>query len=124
MALSGGAGLKLTIAKYYTPSGKLIQRNYRDKEKAEEGGICPDVEVYAPVENETKIFRQYNEIVYTPGKKEPELKLTEKDPVLDKAVALLTGKISLEEAKAQAEKEAQERKEKKEKAAATQSNKK
>lgn len=116
MALSGGAGLKLTIARYYTPAGKLIQRDYRDKEKADEGGIWPDVEVYAPAEDEVKIFRQYNEIIYTPGKKEPELKLTEKDPVLDKAVAILTGEISLEDAKAQAEKEAQERKAKNEKA--------
>jgi len=112
MPLSGGAGLKLTIAKYYTPAGKLIQRNYRDKDKADEGGIWPDVEVFASAEAEAKIFKQYNELIYTPGKKDPEFKNTEKDPVLDKAVAILTGEISLEDAKAQAEKEAQERKEK------------
>ncbi len=110
MPLSGGAGLRLTIAKYYTPSGRLIQRNYRDKSKAEEGGIFPDVEVYFKPEDESKVFMQYNEIVYTPGKaaKLPEFKV--KDPVLDQAVEILTGKITLEEAQAKAEKAAAERK--------------
>ena len=108
--LSGGAGLRLTIAKYYTPSGKLIPRDYRDKSKAEEGGIFPDVEVVVPLAEEGKIFAQYNKVVYTPGKEMPELKLTEKDPVLDRALEILTGKITLEEAKAQSEKEAAERK--------------
>ncbi|MBO5911282.1 MAG: S41 family peptidase, partial [Elusimicrobiaceae bacterium] len=66
LPLSGGAGLRLTIAKYYTPSGRLIQRNYRDKTKADEGGIFPDVEVYFPPEEESKVFLQYNDIIYTP----------------------------------------------------------
>lgn len=114
MPLSGGAGLRLTIAKYYTPSGKLIQRNYRDKTKAEEGGIFPDVEVEFAPEDEAKVFMQYSDIIYTPGKatKQPEFKV--KDPVLEQAVEILTGKITLEEAKAKAEKAAQERKAKKE----------
>ena len=114
MPLSGGAGLRLTIAKYYTPSGKLIQRNYRDKTKAEEGGIFPDVEVKFAPEDEAKVFMQYNDIIYTPGQtaKQPEFKV--KDPVLDQAVEILTGKITLEDAKAKAEKAAQERKDKKE----------
>ncbi len=114
MPLSGGAGLRLTIAKYYTPSGRLIQRNYRDKTKADEGGIFPDVEVVFSPEEESKVFMQYNEIIYTPGKetKQPEFKV--KDPVLEQAVEILTGKITLEDAKANAEKTAQERKAKKE----------
>lgn len=112
--LSGGAGLRLTIAKYYTPSGKLIHRNYRDKTKADEGGIFPDVEIVVPIAAERKIFTQYDNVVYTPGEETPELKLTEKDPVLDRAVEILTGKVTLEEAKAQSEKEAAERKAKEE----------
>ena len=57
---------------------------------------------------------QYSDIIYTPGKatKQPEFKV--KDPVLDQAVEILTGKTTLEEAKAKAEKAAQERKAKKE----------
>lgn len=114
LPLSGGAGLRLTIAKYYTPSGRLIHRNYRDKSKAEEGGIFPDVEVIVKPNDEVKIFNQYNQVVYTPGKeaKLPEFK--EKDPVLDKAVEILTGKITLEDAKAASQKAAEERKKQKE----------
>lgn len=115
LPLSGGAGLRLTIARYYTPSGKLIHRDYRDKTKAEEGGIFPDVEVVVDPNEEVKVFMQYNNIVYTPGQKKPEMKLDAKDPVLDRASDILTGKISLEEAKAVAAQEAQTRKAEKEK---------
>ena len=113
LPLSGGAGLRLTIAKYYTPSGRLIQRNYRDKTKAEEGGIFPDVEVYFAPEEESKVFLQYSDIIYTPGQQPKQPKFDVKDPVLEQAVEILTGKISLEDAKAKAEKAAQERKAKK-----------
>ena len=89
LPLSDGAGLRLTIARYYTPKGRMIQRDYRDKSKANEGGIFPDVEVKMKPEDEVKIFMQYNNIVYTPGKSEPEAHFTEKDPVLDKAVEIL-----------------------------------
>ena len=56
---------------------------------------------------------QYNDVVYTPGKdpKLPEFK--EKDPVLEQAIEILTGKVTLQEAKAKAEASAQERKTKK-----------
>ena len=89
LPLNDGAGLRLTIARYYTPKGRMIQRDYRDKSKADIGGIFPDVEVKMKPEDEIKIFMQYNNIVYTPGKAEPEMKFTEKDPVLDKAVEIL-----------------------------------
>ncbi|MBO7238300.1 MAG: S41 family peptidase [Elusimicrobiaceae bacterium] len=89
MPLGGGAGLKLTIAYYYTPKGRLIYRNYRDKNKEHEGGIFPDVEVKVDAKEEVKVFTQYSNIVYTPGKEMPETKFTEKDPVLDKAVEIL-----------------------------------
>ncbi|MBR2082063.1 MAG: S41 family peptidase [Elusimicrobiaceae bacterium] len=114
LPLSGGAGLRLTIAKYYTPSGRLIHRNYRDKSKADEGGIFPDVEVYFTPEEESKVFLQYSDIIYTPGQAPKQPKFDVKDPVLDQAVAILTGEISLEDAKAQAEKAARERKANKE----------
>ncbi len=118
LPLAGGAGLRLTIAKYYTPSGRLIQRDYRDKSKADEGGILPDVEVIIPAEEEAKIFMQYNDVVYTPGKESPVMEFKVKDPVLDRAVEILTGKVTLEEAKETSQKEAAERKAKKETEAA------
>ena len=102
LPLSGGAGLRLTIAKYYTPAGRLIQRNYRDKSKADEGGIFPDIEVEVDPEQEIKVFMQYNKVVYTPGQKAQLPEMTEKDPVLDKAVLYLTGKLTLEQAQKEA----------------------
>ena len=111
--LSGGTGLRLTIARYYTPLGRLIQRDYRDKSKADEGGIPPDVEVVVSANEEYKVFKPYTDIVYTPGKEMPKMEFTAKDPVLDKAVDILTGKITLEEAMAASQKAAEERKAKK-----------
>ena len=99
MPLGGGAGLRLTIARYYTPSGKMIHRDYRNKSKADEGGIFPDVEVIVKAKDEAKIFEQYLDLIYTPGQKDPVMKFTAPDPVLDKTVEILTGKLSLEEAK-------------------------
>ncbi len=113
--LSDGAGLRLTIAKYYTPSGRLIHRNYRDKTKADEGGIFPDVEVLATPEDESKVFLQYNDIVYTPGKTPKLPAFDVKDPVLEKAVAILTGKETLEEAKKVSQEAAAKRKAEKDK---------
>ena len=110
MPLSAGAGLRLTIARYYTPSGRMIQRDYRDKSKAEEGGIFPDIEVVIPAKEEIQLFKPYSDIVYTPGKAIPEIKFTEADPVLNKAVAVLTGKESLDQAIADSQKEAAKRK--------------
>ncbi len=115
MPLAGGAGLRLTIARYYTPLGRLIQRDYRNKEKAEEGGIWPDVEVVVKADEEIKAFTPYRDIVYVPGQKMPTLEFKEKDIVLDKAVAILTGQETLEAAKAQSEKEAAKRKAEKDK---------
>lgn len=110
MPLAGGAGLRLTIAHYYTPSGKLIHRDYRNKEKADEGGIWPDIEVPVKLDEEIKVFEPYRDVVYKPGQKDPVLEFKAKDPVLDKAVAVLTGKEKLEEAKAKSQEEAAKRK--------------
>lgn len=118
LPLAGGAGLRLTIAKYYTPSGRLIQRDYRDKSKADEGGILPDVEILVAPEEEAKVFMQYNDVIYTPGKKAPSVEFKAKDPVLDRAVEILTGKMTLEQAKEISQKEAEERKAQNEKKSA------
>ena len=89
MPLDGGAGLKLTIAKYYTPKGRLIQRDYKDKTKEKEGGIFPDVPVEVSAKEEVEVLMQYNNVVYTPGNKEPKADFSKKDPVLEKAVEVL-----------------------------------
>ena len=53
-------------------------------------------------EQEIKVFMQYNKVVYTPGQKAQLPEMTEKDPVLDKAVLYLTGKLTLEQAQKEA----------------------
>ena len=63
-----------------------------------------------PAKEEIQLFKPYSDIVYTPGKAIPEIKFTEADPVLNKAVAVLTGKESLDQAIADSQKEAAKRK--------------
>ena len=88
--LSDKSALRLTIAKYYTPSGRSIQRadsrlsekdkdktekdaELKDKEKEEDahlGGILPDIEVKVPLEEEKKLLKQSEELLYPDEKKE------------------------------------------------------
>ncbi|OGR69449.1 MAG: hypothetical protein A2179_04265 [Elusimicrobia bacterium GWC2_63_65] len=84
--LSDKSALRLTIAKYYTPSGKSIQHDAKN----ETGGITPDIEVKVTVETEKKLLQQSEEIFF-PGKDEKNGKKKEftKDEVLDRAVELL-----------------------------------
>lgn len=63
--LSDKSALRLTIAKYYTPSGKSIQHDAKN----EAGGITPDIVVKVPVETEKKLLQQ-GEDLYYPGKEE------------------------------------------------------
>ena len=87
--LSDKSALRLTIAKYYTPSGKSIQHD----EKGETGGITPDIAVKLQAETEKKLLQQ-GEDIYYPGldeKQEAEKKKKDgvRDEVLDRAVELL-----------------------------------
>lgn len=84
--MSDKSALRLTIAKYYTPGGRSIQRDL----KKETGGITPDIEVKVPLETERKLIRQSDEIFY-PGKAdEKDIKAeTVRDEVLDRALELL-----------------------------------
>ncbi len=85
--LSDKSALRLTIAKYYTPSGKSIQHD----ENNEHGGIYPDIEVKVPLETEKKLIQQADEI-YFPGKDEKtdaKKKDLVPDEVLNRAVELL-----------------------------------
>jgi len=83
--LSDKSALRLTIAKYYTPSGKSIQHD----EKNEHGGILPDIEVKVPLETEKKLLQQSEEI-YFPGKDDKDKKKDAvRDEMVDRAVELL-----------------------------------
>lgn len=93
--LSDKSALRLTIAKYYTPSGKSIQHDAKN----ETGGITPDIEIKVTLEAEKKLLQQGEEI-YFPGKedktakdgkdaKADSKKAAPRDEVLDRAVELL-----------------------------------
>lgn len=52
----GRSAIKLTTAKYYTPSGKSIQKG-----KDNEGGVIPDVQVPVTPEEEKDLMQQFYE---------------------------------------------------------------
>ncbi len=84
--LSDNSALRLTIARYYTPSGKSIQHDAKN----ETGGISPDIEVKVPLETEKKLLQQAEEIFYpNKGDKDDKKKDSIRDEVLDRAVELL-----------------------------------
>ena len=56
--LADGSGLRLTTAKYYTPSGRTFHRD----EKTGKGGITPDIVIDVPREVEVKLQAQEEEI--------------------------------------------------------------
>ncbi|MFH1618478.1 MAG: S41 family peptidase [bacterium] len=87
--LSDASGLRLTVAKYHTPSGRSIQRHENEKENT--GGIQPDMEIKVPREIEIKLMSQFEEI-FVPGKAaQPAVKKEErvKDEILDRALEIL-----------------------------------
>jgi carboxyl-terminal processing protease len=57
--LSDGSGLRLTTAKYYTPAGRAIERDFKT---GTGGGIVPDILVDVPREVEIKLRQQQQEI--------------------------------------------------------------
>lgn len=83
--LSDGCGLRLTTAKYYTPSGKSIERD-----KKGDGGISPDVKIELTPETEVKLYQQ-QDIVYPKGQapKEEEKKDLVQDLALERAIEIL-----------------------------------
>ena len=85
--LPDGSGLRLTVARYYTPAGRSIHRD----EKNKTGGIVPDIVVPVTQEAEAKLYAQW-EMVYAKDKKPHSAVKPEdmvRDEALDRAVELL-----------------------------------
>ncbi|MBI3298770.1 MAG: S41 family peptidase [Elusimicrobia bacterium] len=78
--LPDGSGLRLTVAKYYTPSGRGIMRD----EKKGTGGIMPDILVPVTRETEAKLQQQADE-VYEPGR-DPKSVIKKESQVQDSAL--------------------------------------
>jgi len=78
--LPDGSGLRLTVARYYTPSGRSIHRD----EKHKTGGISPDIAVEVSPESEAKLYAQW-ETIYAKGAK-PHSAVKPEDAVRDEAL--------------------------------------
>ena len=91
--LGNGYGLKLTTAKYYTPSGRCIQKDESVKSSTDThtGGIIPDIIIEVPKEIEAKLYQQREEIFY-PGKEPVSAVKKEEqveDVVLNRAIEIV-----------------------------------
>ena len=85
--LPDGSGLRLTVARYYTPAGRSIHRD----EKNKTGGIVPDIVVPVAPEAEAKLYAQW-EMIYAKDKKPHSVVKAEemvRDEALDRAVEML-----------------------------------
>ncbi|MBI5247139.1 MAG: S41 family peptidase [Elusimicrobia bacterium] len=85
--LPDGSGLRLTVARYYTPAGRAIHRD----EKNKTGGIVPDIVVPVSQDTEAKLYAQW-EMIYAKDKKARSAVKAEdmvRDEALDRAVELL-----------------------------------
>jgi carboxyl-terminal processing protease len=91
--LPDSSGLRLTVARYYTPAGRSIHRN----EKSKLGGITPDILVAISKEIEAKLYVQA-ELIYAQAKKPQSMVKKEelvKDETLNRAVELLKAREAL-----------------------------
>ena len=87
------SALRLTVARYYTPNGRSIQRD--DKKKT--GGIIPDITVQVPREMDDKLFAQW-EMIYEPGKKPRSAAKKDeivRDEVLERAAEIIKARDAL-----------------------------
>ena len=85
--LPDGSGLRLSVARYYTPSGRSLHRD----EKHKTGGISPDIAVEISPEAEGNLYAQW-ETIYAKDKKPRSAVKPEdavRDEALDRAVELL-----------------------------------
>ena len=85
--LPDGSGLRLTVAHYFTPNGRMIHRDKKNKD----WGIVPDIVVDVAPETEAKLGEQW-EMIYAKDRK-PQSAVTPqqmvRDEILDRAVELL-----------------------------------
>jgi carboxyl-terminal processing protease len=78
--LSGGAALRLTIARYYTPSGRLIQKSYKNgktdyrkdlKEREQKGELFSSDSI--KIADTTRYYTRNGRIVYAGGGITPDV---------------------------------------------------
>jgi carboxyl-terminal processing protease len=86
MPLPDGTALRLTIAKYYLPSGRSINHS---NEKNAKNGITPDIDIPITIEEEIKLYTQ-NDMIFSKNKDDEKKDIIE-DRALNKAIELIKG---------------------------------
>ena len=111
--LEDGSALKLTVAKYYTPLGRMIHRDFKKKGPNTTGGIVPDIVVDFDLQTAKSAILQKTTIIYSPSKKTAKTEgKPVKDEQLNRAVELLKarkvlGALNIKEIKEQAAQKAE-----------------
>ena len=111
--LEDGSALKLTVAKYYTPLGRMIHRDFKKKGPNTTGGIIPDIVVDADLSTIKSSILQKTTMIYSPSKKTAKTEGKEiKDEQLNRAVELLKarkvlGALNIKEIREQAAQKAE-----------------
>lgn len=80
----GKSALKLTTARYYTPSGRSIHR----KEENGEGGLVPDIVVETDTKQEVNIQRLWQKLGTPPSPKKEDEEKAEKEKPMSEAPEL------------------------------------
>ena len=84
--LNNGGALRLTTAKYFTPSGRLIQRDYSDMSSYQQDMINRDLsgenrnEELMPIEDSTEHYTTSGRIVYGGGGIIPDIFIAKNNP--------------------------------------------
>ncbi|MDR2645524.1 MAG: S41 family peptidase [Endomicrobium sp.] len=81
--LPDGTALRLTIAKYYLPSGRTINHS---NEKNAKNGITPDIDIPVTIEEEIKLYAQSDMLF---SKNKDEKKNIIEDKALNKALEII-----------------------------------
>lgn len=105
--LPDGSGLRLTIAKYYTPLGRMIHRDFKAKGPNTTGGIVPDIVVPFDLNASRKTTYYSTNLIYSPSKKTavPEIENKNDDIVLNRAVEIIKARDVLSNLTAPAKEE-------------------
>lgn len=91
VSLANDGGLRLTVARYFTPLGRMIHKDFKAKDRDLTGGIVPDIVVPFDINPSRRAIYAITNLVYSPSQKTVKPEMTEKvdDIVLNRAVEIL-----------------------------------
>jgi carboxyl-terminal processing protease len=94
VTLPNNGGLRITVAKYYTPLGRMIHKDFKSRDPNAPGGIQPDMDIRFDLNSERKATYYSTNLIYSPSKKtaEPDQKEKTEDIVLNRAVELINAR--------------------------------